>query len=119
MAGGGGPVEFFVDVEELGRLRNELQTLEVELGDLVAQGAGADPGALGADVAGAVDRFAVFWTDGRARITENIGQCRVLAEGAAEGLHRRRDRDPERGTRGLGAAMNPADLADRPFPRAF
>jgi hypothetical protein len=45
----------------------------------------ADPAALGgADVAGAVDRFAVFWNDGRARITENLGQCRVLAEGAAE-----------------------------------
>jgi hypothetical protein len=84
MAGGGGPVEFFVDVEELGRLRNGLQTLEAELGDLSAQEVGADPGALGAGVAGAVDRFAVFWTDGRARITENIGQCRVLAEAAAE-----------------------------------
>jgi hypothetical protein len=84
MAGGGGPVELFVDIEELGRLRNELQTLESELGDLPAQGAGADPGALGADVAGAVDGFAVFWNDGRARITENVGQCRVLAEGAAE-----------------------------------
>jgi hypothetical protein len=81
---GNGPVEFFVDIEELGRLRNELQTLEAELGDLPAQGASADAGALGADVAGAVDRFAVFWTDGRARITENIGQCRALAEGAAE-----------------------------------
>ena len=84
MAGGGEPVELFVDVEELGRLRNELQTLEFELGDLGAQGVGADPGALGADVADAVDRFAVFWNDGRTRITENIGQCRALAEGAAE-----------------------------------
>src|ERR671916_231870 len=82
MAGAGGPVEFFVDIEELGRLRNELQTLEAELGDLPAQGAGADAGALGADVADAVDGFAVFWTDGRARIAENVGQRRVLAEGA-------------------------------------
>jgi hypothetical protein len=82
MAGGGGPVELFVDTEEVGRLRNELQTLEAELGDLPAQGAGADAGALGADVAGAVDGFAVFWTDGRARIAENVGQCRVLTEGA-------------------------------------
>jgi hypothetical protein len=81
---GNGPVEFFVDIEELGRLRNELQTLEAELADLPAQGADADAGALGADVAGAVDRFAVFWTDGRARITENLGQCRLLADGAAE-----------------------------------
>jgi hypothetical protein len=81
---GNGPVEFFVDIEELGRLRNELQTLEAELGDLPAQGAAADAGALGADVAGAVDRFAVFWTDGRARITENLGQCRLLADGAAD-----------------------------------
>ena len=84
MAGGGDPVELFVDIEELGRLRNELQTLEFELGELATQGVGADAGALGADVAGAVDRFAVFWNDGRSRITENIGQCRVLAEGAAE-----------------------------------
>jgi hypothetical protein len=84
MAGGGGPVELFVDFEEVGRLRNELQTLEAELGDLPAQEAGADPGALGADVAGAVDGFTVFWNDGRARITENVGQCRALAEGAAE-----------------------------------
>jgi len=35
-------------------------------------------------VASAIDRFAVFWNDGRARITENVGQCRVLAEGAVE-----------------------------------
>ena len=81
----GGPVEFFVDVDELGRLRGELQTLEAELGDLPAQGMTVDATAVGgADVAGAVDRFAVFWNDGRARITENVGQCRVLAEGAAE-----------------------------------
>jgi hypothetical protein len=80
-----GPVEFFVDIDELGRLRGELQTLEDELGDLPAQGMNADATALGGDdVAGAVDRFAVFWNDGRARITENVGQCRVLAEGAAE-----------------------------------
>jgi hypothetical protein len=85
MAGGGGPVELFVDIEELSRLRNELQALETELGDLPTQVAGADPGAMGGDdVAGAVDQFAVFWNDGRARITENVGQCRVLAEGAAE-----------------------------------
>ncbi len=81
----GGPVEFFVDIDELSRLRGELQTLEDELGDLPAQGMNADAAALGGDdVAGAVDRFAVFWNDGRARITENVGQCRVLAEGAAE-----------------------------------
>jgi hypothetical protein len=86
MAGGGGPVEFFVDIDELGRLRNEIQTLEAELGDLPTQeGMNADAAALGGgDVAGAVGRFAVFWNDGRARVTENIGQCRVLAEGAAE-----------------------------------
>lgn len=81
---GNGPVEFFVDIGELGRLRNELQTLEAELADLPAQQAGGDAGALGADVAGAVDRFGVFWADGRARITENLGQCRLLAEGAAD-----------------------------------
>src|SRR5918995_1509551 len=81
----GGPVEFFVDVDELGRLRGELQTLEAELGDLPAQGMTADAAAVGgADVAGAVDRFAVFWNDGRARISENVGQCRVLAEGAVD-----------------------------------
>lgn len=81
---GNGPVEFFVDMEELGRLRNEIQTLEAELGDLPVQDGAADEGGLGADVAGAVDRFAVFWTDGRARVTENVGQCRLLAEGAAD-----------------------------------
>jgi hypothetical protein len=86
MAGGGGPVELFVDIEALGRLRNEIQTLEAELGDLPTQeGMNTDATALGGDdVAGAMDRFAVFWNDGRARVTENIGQCRVLAEGAAE-----------------------------------
>ena len=84
MAGSGGPVDLFVDIEELGRLRGELQTLEAELGELPVQEAGADPGALGPDVADSVDRFAIFWNDGRARITENIGRCRVLAEGAAE-----------------------------------
>ncbi len=86
MAGSGGPVELFVDIEELGRLRGELQTLLAELGELPTQdGVGADATALGgADVAGAVDRFAVFWTEGRARITENLSECRVLAEGAIE-----------------------------------
>jgi hypothetical protein len=85
MAGSGGPVEFFVEVEELGRLRGELQTLESELGDLPAEGMTADGSAMGGeDVAGACDRFAVHWTDGRVRITENVGQCRALAAGAAE-----------------------------------
>lgn len=86
MAGSGGPVEFFVDVEELGRLRDELQTLLAELGELPTQGGmTADATALGgADVAGAVDRFAVFWTDGRARISENLSECRALVEGAME-----------------------------------
>jgi hypothetical protein len=84
MAGSGGPVDLFVEIEELGRLRGELQTLEVEMGDLPAQGMAADPGALGDDVAGAFDRFAVFWSDGRIRITENIGQCEALVEGAVE-----------------------------------
>jgi hypothetical protein len=84
MAGSGGPVEFFVDVEEVGRLRSELQTLLAELDGLPTQdGMNADATALGGgDVAGAVDRFAVTWTDGRARITENLGECRALAEGA-------------------------------------
>jgi hypothetical protein len=45
MADSGGPVELFVDIEELGRLRKELQTLEAELGDLPAQDVGADSGA--------------------------------------------------------------------------
>jgi hypothetical protein len=80
-----GPVEFFVDTPELGRLRTELQTLQAELGDLPTQQGNADPAALGGDVAGAVDRFAVHWTDGRARITENLGQCLALAEGAIDG----------------------------------
>lgn len=86
MASSGGPVEFFVDVEELGRLRTELQTLLAEFGDLpVTDGAGGDAAALGgADVAGAVDRFAVHWTDGRARISENLSECRALVEGAME-----------------------------------
>jgi hypothetical protein len=80
---GNGPVEFFVDIEELGRLRDEIRTLEAELGDLPTQQGAVDGGALGPDVAGAVDRFAAFWAGGRARIVENLGQCGVLAEEAA------------------------------------
>ena len=80
------PVELYVDTTELDRRRDELQTLQAELADLPAQQSmNADPAALGGDdVAPAVDRFAVHWTDGRARITENLGECRTLAEGAIQ-----------------------------------
>jgi hypothetical protein len=47
-----GPVEFFVDTAELGRLRTELQTLQAEVGDLPAQDGTADPTALAGDTAG-------------------------------------------------------------------
>jgi hypothetical protein len=79
-----GPVEFFVETAELGRLRTELQTLQAELADLPTQDGNADAAALGGDVAGAVDRFAVHWAGGRARITDNLGQCLALAEGAID-----------------------------------
>jgi hypothetical protein len=79
-----GPVEFFVDTAELGRLRTELQTLQAELTDLPTQDGAADPTGLGDDVAGAVDQFTVHWTDGRARLTDNLGQCLALAEGAID-----------------------------------
>jgi hypothetical protein len=79
-----GPVEFIVETAELGRLRTELQTLQTELGDLPTQEGNADPAAFGGDVAGAVDRFAVHWTEGRARITDNVGQCLALTEGAID-----------------------------------
>jgi hypothetical protein len=78
------PVEFFVETAELGRLRTELQNLQAELGDLPTQEGNADPAALGGDVAGAVDRFAVHWTEGRARITDNLGECLALTEGAID-----------------------------------
>ena len=81
---GNGPVEFFVDIDELGRLRSELQTLHAELDALPAREVQADAAALGADVAGAVDRFAADWTAGRARITGNLGECLALVEGAIE-----------------------------------
>jgi hypothetical protein len=77
-----GPVEFFVDTAELGRLCTELQILQAELADLPTQDGTADPTGLGGDVAGAVDRFTVHWTGGRTRLTDNLGQCLALAEGA-------------------------------------
>jgi hypothetical protein len=79
-----GPVEFAVDTAELDRLRTELQTLHTELADLPTPDRPADPAALGGDVAGALDRFTAHWTDGRARLTDNLGQCQALAEGAID-----------------------------------
>ncbi len=79
-----GPVEFYVDTAELGRLRTELQTLQAELTDLPTPDGTAEPAALGGDVAGALDQFTVHWTDGRTRITDNLGQCLALAEGAID-----------------------------------
>ena len=84
-ASSGGPVDLFVDTAELDRLRPELQTLQTELGDLPARTSGdADSGALGRDVAGAADRFTAHWNDGRARITDNLGECRTLTDGATQ-----------------------------------
>jgi hypothetical protein len=79
-----GPVEFSVDTAELDRLRTQLQTLHTELADLPTQDGPADPAALGGDVAGALDRFTGHWTEARTRLTDNLGQCQALAEGALD-----------------------------------
>src|SRR5215207_9271586 len=90
----GGPVEFFVDVDELGRLRGELQTLEAELGDLPVQGMNAD--ATAGDLAARERRF---FSQGRvrtARLASLTGVSRIswinrpLAPAPATSFLRRR-----------------------------
>jgi hypothetical protein len=80
-----GPVEFFVDFEELARLHTELQELADELAEISLRTVDADAGAMGgADVADAVHHFVTGWRDGRRQIAANIGACQVYVHQALD-----------------------------------
>ncbi len=83
---GGGPVDLFVDLGELGRLRGELQTLVAELEQLGDQPAGdTSPEAMGHDwLAREVEGFGTAWRDALTRIRDGLAGCMLLTEIAVE-----------------------------------
>ncbi len=83
---GGGPVDLFVDLGELGRLRSELQTLVAELENLDSrQGVDASPGAMGHDwLARELEGFGTAWRDGLTRLQDGLAGCMLLTEVAVE-----------------------------------
>jgi uncharacterized protein YyaL (SSP411 family) len=79
-----GPVDLVVDTDTLRDVGRELQSLISAL-DGTACLAAADPAAMGgADVAGAVDRFAQRWTQGRSDTVAKLRDCLAHVENAID-----------------------------------
>lgn len=81
-----GPVEFFVELTELGRVRTELQTLVAELEQLDTRPAvDASAEAMGdGSVAAELEHFVATWRDGLAAIRDGLVGCMLLTELAME-----------------------------------
>jgi hypothetical protein len=67
-----GPVDVFVDCDELDRLRSELEALSHELGWAESHLARTDDDMGGPEVSEAVEQFRVGWRSTRGRLAEEL-----------------------------------------------
>lgn len=80
----GGPVDFFVDIDKLTELGQEIQSMITAI-DGVVQGSCPDGAETGSqDVSDAVHRFESNWRGARQRLTDQLTACLALVRLAAE-----------------------------------
>jgi hypothetical protein len=86
-----GPVDFFVDIDKLTELGQEMQSLINALNGLV-QGSCPDGAETGSqDVSDAVHRFETSWHGARQRLTDQLTACLGLVRLAAQNYQRTED----------------------------
>ena len=84
------PVDVYVDFTELGRVRDDLQSLLASLTDLSTRsGTPVSADGKGSDaVADAVERFRNRWADAGERLVANLRACLDYANGALDQYER-------------------------------